>query len=76
MTKNKSTSAIYAEGLAQKPKSTIRIDKNDYSKIKELNVDDEITFVVKAKVVEISKDTYMQNPEISARLEIQSLKEQ
>lgn len=75
MSKNKSVSAIYADGLS-KPKSTIRIDKKDYPKIKELNVDDEITFVIKAKVVEISKDTYMENPEISARLEIQSLKEQ
>lgn len=72
--KGKDFGKVYSDEMAKKPKSTIRIDKDDYAKVGDLNVDDVLTFVIESKVTEIARNDY-EGREIHARLEIQSLKE-
>lgn len=55
------------------PKACIHLSDKDYPSIGSLNIDQEVTFVVKGKVVGLHKNRYSKDQKRTAEIEIQEI---
>lgn len=72
MAKKKSTDNVTAAPFKETPQ--VSLDEDDFPGIKDLKIDDELTLIVKAKLMHLGRHEYEKPQKIWGRFNVESVK--